>query len=710
MIAVKRISAPFIFLSCVLGLVCCVSSFGQQGEWTWMKGVPSAFASAGVWGTKGVSDPANEPPSVYEACEFSDKQGNLWIFGGVNNSTIIYYTTLWKYEIGTNEWTWVSGTNTSNQAGVYGTQGVPSPSNYPGSRGWGEVSWTDSAGNFWLFGGYGYDKNGALGTLADLWRYNVATNEWTWMKGPAIMNYNGSYGAIGVPNINNLPPSRQECACSWVDSHNNLWMFGGWSSIGNVNDLWKYDIATNTWTWMKGNNTANHYGIYGTKGVEAPLNNPGSRAAYGRWIDKDDNLWLYGGNGYSKNANGFLGDLWRYNMTSGNWTWMSGRDSIFQPPVYESKCNWSVDRFPGNKYENRACWVDDCGYFFLFGGTSYNGHEGDLWLYNNQSNEWTWVSGDTTTNTGPVSGTQGVSSPLNKPGLRTGANSWIDSSGNLWLFGGYVCSSDMWRFVPDYNCIGNVLCTQSSVINFSAADTQLCQKFCTDFFDQSTNNPTTWLWDFPGGTPASSTVQNPTNVCYNNPGTYDVTLITTGSFGSDTLFLPGYITVFATPAIPTITQNGNVLTCSNAASYQWQFNSVDIPGATNQSYTVVQQGFYTVVISDENGCVSSATIYVDFTAVENIADDSGIEIYPNPSNGSFIVKCLPAGPAGLDGPVVCEIDVVNALGQEIFSAKERISPGDFKKEISLQNISAGVYFLQIKSANIFLKKKIIISK
>src|SRR5215469_9859791 len=47
-------------------------------------------------------------------------------------------------------WTWVSGSNTVLQAGVYGTQGTPSPTNVPGARNF-AVSWTDRNGNLWMF-------------------------------------------------------------------------------------------------------------------------------------------------------------------------------------------------------------------------------------------------------------------------------------------------------------------------------------------------------------------------------------------------------------------------------------------------------------------------------------------------------------------------------------------------------------------------------
>jgi PKD repeat protein len=147
-------------------------------------------------------------------------------------------------------------------------------------------------------------------------------------------------------------------------------------------------------------------------------------------------------------------------------------------------------------------------------------------------------------------------------------------------------------------------------INFGASVTELCEKFCVNFLDSSSNNPSGWLWLFAGGSPASSTDQNPTHICYQNPGTYDVTLITTNANGNDTLTLSNYITVYSTPPLPTITQNGYILTSSAADFYQWQFNNADIPGATNQSYTATLTGYYTILISDSNSCSSSATVYV----------------------------------------------------------------------------------------------------
>jgi gliding motility-associated-like protein len=82
---------------------------------------------------------------------------------------------------------------------------------------------------------------------------------------------------------------------------------------------------------------------------------------------------------------------------------------------------------------------------------------------------------------------------------------------------------------------------QAPVAAFSADTTVICAGFGIGFTDESTNGPTQWSWTFPGGTPATSNLQNP-SVIYNTPGMYNVTLIAINGFGSDTLTQVNYIT------------------------------------------------------------------------------------------------------------------------------------------------------------------------
>ena len=81
------------------------------------------------------------------------------------------------------------------------------------------------------------------------------------------------------------------------------------------------------------------------------------------------------------------------------------------------------------------------------------------------------------------------------------------------------------------------------VADFSSTANVLdCNSQCIDFNDLTTGGtPTTWEWSFPGGVPATSTLQNPTGICYLNTGIFDVTLIVSDGVNSDTLTRTGFI-------------------------------------------------------------------------------------------------------------------------------------------------------------------------
>jgi len=99
--------------------------------------------------------------------------------------------------------------------------------------------------------------------------------------------------------------------------------------------------------------------------------------------------------------------------------------------------------------------------------------------------------------------------------------------------------------------------------NFSTSNTSICVGSCISFTDASTNNPTAWNWSFPGATTSSSTSQNPSNICYNTPGTYNVSLTAINGSGSNTLTLNSFITVYA---IPTANAGSNQTICNGAST------------------------------------------------------------------------------------------------------------------------------------------------
>jgi hypothetical protein len=248
----------------------------SAGQWTWMGG-SNLGGQSGTYGTLGVPAMSNIPGGRSAAVGWTDAAGNFWIFGGNsfdsagNEGTL---NDLWKYSAG--EWTWMGGSDLANQQGTYGNLGVPSANNIPGSR-FGAVSWIDSAGNFWLFGGIAIDSNGTTGQLNDLWKYT--SGEWTWESGSNVANQKGTYGTQGTPASGNVLGARL-WAVAWIDLSGDLWLFGGagLDSVGTsgvLNDLWKF--SNGQWTWMSGSSLANQAGVYGTRGMPAPVNVPGYR-------------------------------------------------------------------------------------------------------------------------------------------------------------------------------------------------------------------------------------------------------------------------------------------------------------------------------------------------------------------------------------------------------------------------------------------------
>jgi len=334
---------------------------------------------------------------------------------------------------GSGVWVWMGGSNTLNQNGIYGTLGVASADNVPGARS-NSVTWVDRAGNFWIFGGFGFDSNGTKGQLNDLWRYSAG--QWTWMSGSKLQGESGVYGTLGNPDSANVPGSR-DSAVGWMDKSGNLWLFGGKGadSAGSnymLNDLWKYSAGE--WTWMGGSNLCCTPGIYGTQGIATPNNLPGPRWSAAAWTDPDGNFWLYGGLGFGPSATswGAMDDLWEYSQ--GEWTWVSGAAQPFVGTAsYGTQGIASSSNYPGDR-NNIASWIDASRNVWFFGGSGLSNFLNDMWTY--KSGTWTWIGGSDACCQAGTYGILGSAASGNIPGARDSATTWTDAAGNLWLFGG----------------------------------------------------------------------------------------------------------------------------------------------------------------------------------------------------------------------------------------------------------------------------------
>ncbi len=478
-------------------------------DWTFIDGTKTAGTipapQYGLYTAPGATTPnpyTNTPGARDSGAGWTDPAGNLWLFGGLGwelqgnpspDTLFANLNDLWECPIPTGsdycQWKLVSDSTLAefeDIPGTYGVKGVAAANNTPGGR-WGSATWSDGAGNLYLFGGEGIDAFSGEGLLNDLWKYNISSGKWTWVSGSNSVDQQGVYsGAV-------FPGARWE-PVYWTDASGNFWLFGGEGydasgNLGFLNDLWKYSAGV--WTFVGGGTAINQNGVYGTQGTPAIANIPGGRQTAVGWADASGHLWLFGGEGEDSagTLNGILNDLWEYDIVSNKWTFVAGSKLANQTGTYGPQPQIGAVNttsaagtagltgpnpatFPGSRWGATA-WTDFAGNFWLFGGwgqdstgTNGNGFLNDLWVYTPNTNPllpgtWNWVKGS---NTGNANGNYGdLVRPYKPyvawtPGGRRGTTHWVDATGELWMFGGqgYDATSttgngylnDLWRYLP----------------------------------------------------------------------------------------------------------------------------------------------------------------------------------------------------------------------------------------------------------------------
>jgi PKD repeat protein len=155
---------------------------------------------------------------------------------------------------------------------------------------------------------------------------------------------------------------------------------------------------------------------------------------------------------------------------------------------------------------------------------------------------------------------------------------------------------------------------------FAPSETNINPGDCINFQDQSTGDPTSWDWTFDGASTPTSTDQNPTNICYDNAGVYDVTLEVSDGTDTDTYTCVGCITVGDPDTEPhayfaasqTTIPAGGVVTFTDTSvngpftTWAWTFEG-GLPGTSESegpiSVAYMEPGVYDVElrVEHENG-------------------------------------------------------------------------------------------------------------
>jgi len=450
----------------------------------------------------------------------------------------------------------------------------------------------------------------------------------------------------------------------------------GYAGIGGngatiFQDFWEYDPLNNG--WIQKSNFAGSLRYYasgfaiGNKGYVCCGTN--STVSFNdlwqydpisdSWIQKTSlggvarflaSCFVIGTNGYiiaGSSTVGYLSDLWEYNSLSDSWS---------------QKAN-----FPDTARGDAAAFsVCDKGYYGI--GEGWPSFFTDLWQYDPLTNVWIQKT--------------------NFPGFSRDevACFSIGNKGYIGLGANYSnFYDDFWEYTPDSSCVVGLPTANLSVPNL------ICPGTCIFILNLS-GNASTYQWSFPGASPDTSTATNPTNICYPNPGTYDVQLIASNANGSDTLFLQNYITVYPSPPPQSITQSGDTLfAIAGSASYQWYFNGNVVNGATDYFYVAQASGDYNVVCTDGNGCEVEAAVFNVMASVDAIVDED-ILIFPNPVGDKVIIQKLK-----VKKETAIEISVFNVIGESVV----HLQTPNLKPETSLDvhTLSPGMYMIQLEVDN-----------
>jgi len=106
------------------------------------------------------------------------------------------------------------------------------------------------------------------------------------------------------------------------------------------------------------------------------------------------------------------------------------------------------------------------------------------------------------------------------------------------------------------------LWSQAPTANFVVSDDVLCAGDCISIINNSSSNTLAYQWTFTGATPSSYAGQNPGLICFNNSGTFTISLTVTNTFGSNTstqTITVGQIPTVNATLSDTTYLNGNII-------------------------------------------------------------------------------------------------------------------------------------------------------
>jgi hypothetical protein len=259
---------------------------------------------------------------------------------------------------------------------------------------------------------------------------------------------------------------------------------------------------------------------------------------------------------------------------------------------------------------------------------------------------------------------------------------------------------------------------------FFASVTEICEGNIINFTDASSGDIISWEWTFEGGSPGTSTFQNPT-VMYSTAGVYDVSLTVSDGTENSTIVLEDYITVNAIPTtpdkpigpamaytMPGMTNDYTVPVIISADSYVWFLDPPDMGTLiengnectvdwTDWSYGTVNLSVKALNECGESEFSESLEIIMMVVDVnENSMND--LRIYPNPAD-----KLISLDFVNISDEIV-DLAIYDKLGRTVYE-KPQFNTQEVKTLIiDLDDYESGFYMISVSGNNIRINRKIMI--
>ncbi len=168
------------------------------------------------------------------------------------------------------------------------------------------------------------------------------------------------------------------------------------------------------------------------------------------------------------------------------------------------------------------------------------------------------------------------------------------------------------------------------------------------------------------------------------------------------------ITVLPQPQISIDLMNNETFTSTlnsqEPVTFQWLKDGIAIENAFDNTYKPNQTGEYSLLVLTEAGCSSvSETIIFTITGIEEPKEFRTLQLFPNPNNGNFFIDFGTNTPNGEPAFVL-----IDAIGRKILLKTQKISSIRYK--IKTNNLTAGMYYLQIQTKDGLAFRKFIIEE